>query len=159
LSIEGSTNAISLEIILDKIHCVEERGIDWGGSDEIYARIDIDDGKHPLKQVRAPDVLNVAYRGYYSMDTGETIEINQSIYKVDEVGPYIQINVVALDDEWSDSLARARAHLPTLPEREDEVIGSSQIRFSKSEDWGRGTQHRVRCGGSSACVDLYFTIK
>lgn len=159
MSVEGSTKATSLEIILDKIHCVEERGIDWGGSDEIYARIDIDDGKHPIKQVRVPDVSEVAFRGYYSMDTGDILEINQSIYKMDDVGSYIQINVVALDDEWSDSLARARTHLPTLPEREDEVIGSTQIRFSQSEDWGRGKQHRVRCGGSSACVDLYFTIK
>jgi hypothetical protein len=156
LSTERSKNSTSLEIVLDKIHCVEEKGWDWTGSDEIYAWIDIEVEGYPIKRVRAPDVSNVAYRGYYSLDTGETKVINKSIYKVDDVGQYVQIKVVALDDEWSESLT---ADLPSLPVTKDAVIGSSQIRFSESEDWGKGKQHRLRCGGPSACVDIYFTIK
>ncbi len=154
MSSEKRTNP-SIEIILDKICCVEERGIDWGGSDEIFAWIDIDDNKHPKTRVRVPQASPVAYHAYYAMDTGDAIEVNRSVYRVADVGPYLQINVVALDDEWSEGLT---SPVPATP-RNDEVIGSAQIRFTQADDWGRGKQHRLRCGGPNACVDLYFTIK
>jgi len=155
LSGETRTNP-SLEIIMDKICCVEEWGIDWGGSDEIFTWIDIDDGKHPLTRVRVPQATPVAYQAYYSMDAGDAVEVNRSIYRVTDVGPYLQINVVALDDEWSEGLTSL---VPAAPARNDEVIGSAQIRFTQVDDWERGRQHRLRCGGPNACVDLYFTIK
>lgn len=148
----------SLEIILDKIHCIEEIGWDWAGSDEVYAVIDVDDGKHPIARIRDPEPAHeAAYQRYHKMDSGDTIDVNRSIYTVTDVGPYIQLNISAFDEEIQEST------LSVIPltniETSDRLIGSCQIKFTQSENWGKGKKIKVRCGGPKACLDFYFSLK
>jgi hypothetical protein len=135
-----------LQIKLDKIHCVEESGADWAGSDEIFLFVTMYDGKNPLVRVRVPNTR------YYSMDTGSTRNVNRTIYNEAEVGPYIQIDVEVFDDEYSDSP-------PSYPPpSSDQRIGTGQLKFGRHQNWGKGQQHKLRIGNSNAMDDIYFTI-
>ena len=142
-----------LEIIINKIHCIEEAGIDWFGTDKFYAEIVIDDGKNPTQTVKLPQPVSpAAYQTFIPLDERQTVDINKSIYRVENVGPYIKIDITGYDQ--SD---------PTVS-TEDAVIGTCQVQFSEAENWGKGTQHKAPCqleqaGKIMSGVDIYYTIK
>jgi hypothetical protein len=142
-----------LEIVINKIHCIEEEGIDWLGTDKFYAEIVIDDGKHPTQTVKLPEPVSpAAYQSFIPLDEHQTVDINKTIYRVDDVGPYIRIGITGYDQ--SDPMIT----------HEDAVIGTCQIEFTEAENWGKGTEHIAPCqlkqaGKIKSGVEIYYTIK
>ena len=142
-----------LEIVINKIHCIEEAGIDWLGTDKFFAEIVIDDGKHPTQTVKLPEPVSpAAYQSYIPLDEHQTVDINKTIYRVDDVGPYIRISITGYDQ--SDPMIT----------HEDAVIGTCQIEFTEAENWGKGTEHKAPCqlehaGKITSGVEIYYTIK
>jgi hypothetical protein len=142
-----------LEIIINKIHCIEEAGIDWLGTDKFFAEIVIDDGKHPTQTVKLPEPVSpAAYQTFIPLNERQTVDINKSIYRVDDVGPYIKIEMKGYDQST-----------PTT-RSEDAVIGTCQVQFSEAENWGKGKQHKAPCqleqdGKIKSGVEIYYTIK
>lgn len=142
-----------LEIIINKIHCIEEAGIDWIGTDKFFAEIEIDDGKHPTHTVKLPQPVSpAAYQTYIPLNERQTVDINKSIYRIDDVGPYIKLTITGYDQ--SDPLIS-----PT-----DAVIGTCQVQFTEADNWGKGAQHVAPCqleqaGKITSGVDIYYTIK
>jgi hypothetical protein len=97
-------------------------------------------------------VSPAAYQTFIPLNEQQTVDINKSIYRVDDVGPYIKIGITGYDQ--SDPTTKP----------EDAVIGTCQIEFSEAENWGKGTQHKAPCqleqaGQIKSGVDIYYTIK
>ena len=142
-----------LEIVINKIHCIEEAGIDWFGTDKFFAEIVIDDGKHAPHTVKLPEPVSpAAYQSFITLNEGQTVEINKSIYRIDDIGPYIKMEITGYDQTPQDIGS------------EDEVIGTCQIQFTEAENWGKGTQHIAPCrlvqgGQIKSGVEIYYTIK
>jgi hypothetical protein len=140
----------SLEIVIDKIFCVEEAGIDYFTTDKFCAKIVIMDGKNPERTVYLPEPFSpAAYQSYISLNEGQSVEINRSIYKVEDVGQYIEMSITGYDQNRFE---------------EDQVIGLYQIKFNESENWGKGKQHIAQCcivegDKVKSGVNLYYTLK
>jgi uncharacterized protein YegP (UPF0339 family) len=137
-------------IVIDAVHCVEELGTDWMGSNRFYVNVTVKDGKHPESTVMIPQRTATGRTPrFLVIDEGQTVPINKRVYHVDDVGDVLTLTFTGYIQ-------------PRLSEA-FQAIGSYQSQWTINDYWGKGQQHIAKCrliedGVVQSGLDIYYTI-
>jgi len=113
----------SVKVRVKKFKLVDETNPEWPGSDEIYGYFSVEDGIQAVSDFRIPS------SGHYSMDEGDTRNLNQVIFNAAHVGDYLKI----------------KARIKEADVGADDLVGEGNLQFTPAQNWGKGETHKIQC--------------
>lgn len=121
-------------VTVTKMVLTDETDPEWGGSDDVYVRLRVEDGITAVDR-RLPS------SGEHDMDDGDTWNANAFIYSTANVGNSLKISIRAYDSDAGD----------------DDLIGQGSLTLTAAQNWGKGSTHKIVCNGEGQ-MDVYVKI-
>lgn len=128
-----------VKVKVKKFKLIDETNPEFWWSDEIYGNLTVEDGI-VAENHRIPS------SGHYSMDEGDSININKNIFETSHVGNYLMIKA----EIWEVDHGTA-----------DDLVGKSYLYFPSKYNWGKGRTHRIECKYPYADgrLDVYVEVE
>jgi len=171
-----------ITIHLDRIGVYDNRESILRGMGDVYVIIGIADGSNSIEMK-----LPLGQNQTYSLDKGETITLNETVYSTIEVadnlqimfigyesdgGPFEQVAYLAMGmavDYYTKGMATELSEafnvsltsiIGSLLGEEDDFLGQYELKCDKSNNWGIGQYNDIvlRDERGVDCLRLWFTI-